>query len=273
PESNSPVSAAAASQGPTCGRANFNRIVGGTAAGQCEYPWMVLIYNQITHEVCGGSIIGSSHILTASHCLFELDDRTRRYVQTPESHLIVFSGSSTMPIGNTVPTQGLRRNYVADVITHPNYNPSNARNDVAMLKLRADLPQDNCHTPVCLVTGQESPQAATGCRTTGWGKTSNNPDELATSNLRWTSVSIMSDNQCRRIYGSSTASSATLCAGGNGADACKGDSGGPLVCRGSDGSFYQHGIVSLGLDGQCGKIAGLYTRVATFLPWIKANLV
>ncbi|RUS90245.1 hypothetical protein EGW08_002026, partial [Elysia chlorotica] len=244
-----------------CGRANFNRIVGGTDAGQCEYPWMVLLYNQVTQKICGGSIIGPRDILTASHCLFDLDERFD-YEKAQANQLIVFSGSSAMPIGGNVPTTGLRRNYVAQVIIHPDYEPSTARNDVAMLRLRADLPQDNCHTPVCLVTGQESPQAATGCRTMGWGKTINDPDGDASSDLKWTSLSIISDFECRRIYGPQQ-HQALHC----------GDSGGPLVCRGSDGSFYQHGIVSLGLDGECGKTAGLYTRVTTFLPWIKANLV
>lgn len=234
---------------------------------------MVLIYNQVTHKICGGSIIGSKEILTASHCLFGLDESTRQYEKALEPELIIFSGSSTMPLANTLPERGLRRNYVQNVITHPEYRPSNARNDIAILKLRRPLPDDDCHRPVCLVSGQEDQRETRGCRTMGWGKITNHPDGEATNRLMWTGVTIRSQEECRNIYGRATANTATLCAGGKNADSCSGDSGGPLVCRGDDGAFYQHGVVSLGLEGQCGRVAGLYTSVAHFMSWITATVL
>ncbi|GFR90148.1 transmembrane protease serine 3 [Elysia marginata] len=273
-----PVNSQAGGQGSgslgnraTCGRANFNRVVGGTHAGRCEYPWMVLIYNQVSHKICGGSIIGKRHILTASHCFFGKNERTGQYEKSRATHLLVFSGSSTMPLENNPVERGLKRNYVAEIITHPEYRPSNARNDVAILRLRRDLPEDDCHRRVCLVSGRENPQQSRGCRTMGWGKISNHPDAQAVSRMRWAGVKISKDEKCRAIYGPSTATESTLCAGGRNSDSCSGDSGGPLVCLGSGGAFYQHGIVSLGLEGQCGAVDGLYTRVSTYLPWIGAN--
>jgi len=74
-----------------------------------------------------------------------------------------------------------------------------------------------------------------------------------------------------------------ICAGGeDGKDSCKGDSGGPLYMsrvnnRGQitlDGMqpYYLMGLVSFG-SRECGTgKPGIYTRVESFLPWIKENI-
>ncbi|XP_005107256.1 transmembrane protease serine 9 [Aplysia californica] len=52
-----------------CGQANSFRIIGGTQSGQCEFPWMVMVYNRMEGTVCGGSILDQTTILTAAHCV------------------------------------------------------------------------------------------------------------------------------------------------------------------------------------------------------------
>ena len=45
------------------------RIVGGTDAGSCStLPWQVRL-NINGNQMCGGSIIDETHVLTAGHCV------------------------------------------------------------------------------------------------------------------------------------------------------------------------------------------------------------
>lgn len=44
------------------------RIVGGQNADPNEWPWVAVIFNN-GRQLCGGSLIDESHILTAAHCV------------------------------------------------------------------------------------------------------------------------------------------------------------------------------------------------------------
>lgn len=50
-------------------------------------------------------------------------------------------------------------------------------------------------------------------------------------------------------------------------DTCQGDSGGPMFTR-ENGYEMQYGVVSYGLECATHGIYSIYTRVASFLPWI-----
>ena len=53
---------------PGCGMSSVARIVGGTEASECEFPWAVVI--NVGTTFCGGSIIDSNTVLTAGHCVY-----------------------------------------------------------------------------------------------------------------------------------------------------------------------------------------------------------
>lgn len=66
-----------------------------------------------------------------------------------------------------------------------------------------------------------------------------------------------------------------ICAGGeSGRDSCNGDSGGPLMAtfRNDTGQWYVKGVVSFGV--RCGLKGwpGVYTRVGSYLRWIRENV-
>ena len=52
----------------SCGISRVSRIVGGTEASECEFPWAVVI--NVGTTFCGGSIIDSNTVLTAGHCVY-----------------------------------------------------------------------------------------------------------------------------------------------------------------------------------------------------------
>ena len=62
-----------------------------------------------------------------------------------------------------------------------------------------------------------------------------------------------------------------LCAGGVfGIDSCSGDSGGPLMVK----RFYwiQEGVISFGNQCALEGWPGVYTRVSSYLGWIRQNI-
>jgi hypothetical protein len=245
------------------------RIIGGSDASNCQFPWMVLVYNQRTQSVCGGTIISNSHILTAAHC-FVPDSRgagAPRRVRPNE--LLVYSGSSSMPFGGTA-VSGLRRRPVLEITAHEGYNNQTLENDIAILRLREPIVYDTCHKPLCLVDGRKTLQQVTGCRTMGWGLTSNTQQTATQTLLQYVDLPVVADDACRGVYGS-LSSERTFCAGASGQDACQGDSGGPFTCREPDGKYYIYGIVSAGISRNCGNLMGIYTKVSAFLPWITQN--
>lgn len=100
--------------------ATVSRIVGGEAAGTSTWCWAVSISINGS-SLCGGSIISSSWIITAAHCVDS----------TIASQVIVYAGSSTLYSGQSL---------VASAITvHPSYNSATMENDIALIQLATSI--------------------------------------------------------------------------------------------------------------------------------------
>ncbi|KAI8791197.1 salivary glue protein Sgs-3 [Biomphalaria glabrata] len=245
-----------------CGVANSAfRIIGGTNATSCEFPWMVVLYNQVAGGLCGGFIIDSTHILTAAHCVAETSTTTKITTVEPAVNFVVFTGSSSIATAT--------RRVVKSITAHEQYNGITLDKDIAIVTLSLPLNFTTCQRPLCLVNATSSPQNATRCKVMGWGVTSTAADASISTNLQWVDVPIVNDTSCRSLYGSYF-SATNFCAGTLGKDSCQGDSGGPLACRENDGKYYVQGIVSGGFA--CGQTAGLYTKVSSFIPWIQSKI-
>ena len=108
----------------TCGcstnSATLTKIVGGQDAGQATWGWAVSLY--IGGSLCGGSIISSSWILTAAHCV---------YGKTA-GQIIVYAGSNSK-------LSGRQTRYVSTIFQHPSYSSSTYVNDIALLQLSSAL--------------------------------------------------------------------------------------------------------------------------------------
>ena len=105
---------------------------------------------------------------------------------------------------------------------------------------------------------------------TGWGRLrsgGSQPDILQEVTVR-----TQSTEQCRGQYGPTAITNNMLCAAAPGKDSCQGDSGGPLAVKGKNKIYRQVGVVSFGMECARPGYPGVYTRVTSFLPWIRQRM-
>jgi len=227
------------------------QIVGGYAAGQCEFPSIVhlLISKSDGTFACGGTLIDNQHVLTAAHCF----------------------GSGVRSVQVNI---GTNRNDRAGkflinaqtVSVHRGFNERPMRNDIAMVKLSRPVIFSRCVQPSKLARpGQIFDRKS--CIAAGWGK--HGFDLPSTPVLQKVSMPIVPHNYCMRRMSYARLNNQHICAGDfvkGGASTCMGDSGGPLYCPDTDGSLVLAGITSFGYN--CAIDAAIFTSVATFRGWI-----
>ena len=113
----------------------------------------------------------------------------------------------------------------------------------------------------------------------GWGRTeafsSGDLREFGVSETKLQSagLNVQGINDCRRSLGQPLTEAQHLCARNEIRDSCRGDSGGPLFITGGDSQYLQVGIVSFGPTNCGGGLPGVYTRLETYVDWVKRNLV
>ncbi|XP_040355567.2 serine protease 33-like [Ixodes scapularis] len=270
--------AAVLGEGCLCGKQQVRsgRIVGGHDAYDGEFPWIVSLRINGQHE-CGGTIVAKRWIVTAAHCLQRASLRSLR-IRVGEYNLY------QAELGHT------SQDLVAErFLVHPRFgSPKRLSNDIGLVKLASEVPLSSYAVPACLPSPGDKRLYAAGKNGTvaGWGYVrelrldSFGDDRLSsymTDVLQKVDVRIMSNIQCNGLYSEADKSIRVareqLCAGHKEGkkDACTGDSGGPLMVR--EGKKYVViGVVSGGIG--CGRplLPGLYTRIASYMPWILSHL-
>lgn len=236
-------------------------IIGGKPAPDGRYPWMVPllkadIADNFEAQGCGGSLIGPKHVLTAAHCA------------GPEFDVLI--GSQDLQSG-----QG-RRVRVVKFTSHPKFSRKTLDYDIAVLELAEAVTEV---APVRFIsTVEEEPQfMPDGKKLTVMGYGNTKQRRIAFSPiLRELKVPVINRELCNAapMYPGQIGA-VEFCAGllAGGKDSCQGDSGGPLISRGKNvQGDVQVGVVSWG-DG-CGKPdkPGVYARLATLGPWVKAQM-
>jgi Trypsin len=120
-----------ASCGCSTNPVSISRIVGGEAARTATWSWAVSI--SIGNSLCGGSILSSSWVITAAHCVNGQS----------ASKITVYAGSNTRFSGQS--------RAVSKIIVHSNYNSGTHVNDIALLQLTTSFSMtDGLVKPVCL---------------------------------------------------------------------------------------------------------------------------
>lgn len=230
-------------------------IVGGTNVPPGAYPFMASVQDDGFH-FCGGSVIASTWVLTAAHCV-------------PDGNaaglsVVVGTNNNSNGSGTRIPVSG--------VLVHPNYDDDGSF-DAALLRLASAVPAG-----VTAITLSNAPAddnlEAHGAPVTvaGWGDF--NPVTmglLAGSSLQEAQLNVVGDQQC---MGSTTSTEAvnTVCAQAFMKDSCQGDSGGPLFAK-IGTSRIQVGVVSRGLLCAIYSQPGMYAEVnsASIRDFIRNN--
>jgi secreted trypsin-like serine protease len=99
----------------------LTRIVGGETASAATWSWAVSLNIDNTY-LCGGSIISSSWVITAAHCVNGYK----------ASKITVYAGSN-------IRWSGTQSRVASKVIVHPSYNTDTYVNDIALLQLATPL--------------------------------------------------------------------------------------------------------------------------------------
>lgn len=271
-----------------CGEANANgksnkriadnRIVGGYKTEPGEFPFQVRlnIRSRRGSGICGGVVLDQRHILTAAHCM------TACVSQHLTTATIENSGvKATIGDHSIKSDDGELELDVESITPHEKYDACNFYandHDIALLKTASPIPfkfttdgYGSVNRPCLPESSAVQYKQGEHVIVSGWGVTRENSGALSNI-LRYVQVPIVNVSRCQETYGSRVTQD-HVCAGFQvgGKDSCQGDSGGPLV-RVVDNRYELVGIVSFGYGcGQPGA-PGVYTRVASYLDWIKANL-
>ncbi|XP_057182458.1 mast cell protease 4-like [Triplophysa rosa] len=207
-------------------------------------PYMVSVQNGGQH-LCGGFLVSERLVMTAAHC---------------------FEGRKlTVVVGAHDPRQSSDRIAVKFHHIHPGYDSVNVLNDIMILQFNGTTKNRKTAKPISIPNKKRDIKAKSKCSVASWGRQTTNGSP--TEHLMEADVTVIDTKACQKIW--KEKSSRIVCAlhpGGS----CQGDSGGPLVCDGT-----AVGVVSFNQENNCDKPTkpNVYTKISSFLPWIKAILV
>ncbi|CAF4189186.1 unnamed protein product [Adineta steineri] len=242
--------------GCSSGSQSVTRIVGGETAGANNWGWAVSIKigTATGTALCGGSILSSTWIITAAHCMSGV----------AASKVTIYAGSSARFAGQS--------RAASSITVHPSYNSGTKANDIALIQLGTPLTMSTAVKPVCIpsvssatLAAGEWPPANLYVVAAGWGLL----QETGSSPLYLQQVTIQIID-----YVASTCSiiledpQKQLCAGVPGGT-CQGDSGGPLMMFTTSNQWELVGLISYGSKCAEAEAMGVYTRVAYYQSWIK----
>ncbi len=245
-------------------------IVNGSSASTGTFDTFVSLYYDngsvySTSPYCGGSIIDTTHILTAAHCIFDgsgsIDDETGRYISVVQSDDVVDLDTTSIPI-YTVSKIYYRNDY------NDNKNTLWA-NDIAVLELSSAISTSASTAPVSDESSYRN--SSDEFIAVGFGKTSST--ESTSDVLLQTSLNYIDCGSDARLtdshlcFDGEVSATTTL----NNAT-CQGDSGGPIYWN-DGGNYLQVGIISFG-PTICGDPTQDYvtgsTEVSDYASWITA---
>lgn len=264
-------------EAPKCGHPliepseyGYERIVGGYEAIPGSWPWQVELQSDLIHpngHICGGSLINSHWIVTATHCVSDQTDIYAWRIHLGKHHK--FSKDKSEQV-----------RYPERIVIYPdvldeelNQWEFNIKEDITLIKLSAPVRFTDKVQPVCLPEKDMIIPIGTECFATGWGQTRGSGSNDA---LKQTKLFIQNENSCDfgfNDYNDTTMICAGMAKGYHGP--CHGDSGGPLVCK-MNQKWIIAGLASYITESNyeaalCAvpNIPTSFTRVSFYRDWIE----
>lgn len=195
-------------------------IVGGTVAHLNAHPYLagllVDVIGFTQPSACGGTLLSTSRVLTAAHCWSDGTFQAWRF---------------TVVLGSQFLYHGGVRIQTSSITLHPHYNPRTLHNDIAMLFLPAHVRFSDSIRPIVLPYGPFLNVDFTGfwVKAAGYGKYSDLTHPTTNTMVRNIFLQVITQEQCRAVYGSVVMDSNICTNGFGGVGICQGDSGGPLT--------------------------------------------
>jgi secreted trypsin-like serine protease len=239
-------------------------IVGGRAGSITEFPFLSFIEAREGEHgfACTGSVVAPRVILTAAHCVDDLDHGGL----TPAKNYALATGVTST--AEAKPENIFR---VTEAHVFPGFDPGTLHGDAAILIL--DRPTS---APLLALAGEADVAlyaGGTSVELAGWGLTGANAKEEP-EGLRTTSMVVQSPSVCRaKTHGyfspfSASAQMCTLDLPSKKSGGCFGDSGGPTIGHRPDGTLVELGIISTGGDSCSTKRPNVMTRTDFVSSWV-----
>lgn len=238
-----------------------------------EFPWMVAILRTNGDStgstvICGGSLLSRFVVLTAAHCIYNIDINTLR-VRAGD---FVINGETD----ERIPHQ---ERPVSSIVTHSNYSRKVLHNDLALISVNDPFTFEDHVAPACTpaadrIYANPNSYDSQNCLVTGWTR---NTDNTVQNKLRRVPASVMLPENCEnslretRLGRSFKLHPSFLCAKEQ-ESVCKGHGGGPLVCasRSNPNKYVQVGVVSWGI-GCDSNLPGVYASLETNAQWLRTE--
>nr|XP_040222020.2 brachyurin-like [Anopheles coluzzii] len=242
------------------------RITNGQLATAGQFPYQAVVYSEAGdgyYSLCGGTILTTTYVLTAAHCVTDDFDRA-------VTGGIVFLGATDRTVFQS--TQQRMSFGNAGIRVHPQYNSTSIRNDIATVRLDTAAIFNTYVKAIDLPVLSDARQFG-GLEGTasGFGRTADTVP-AASNVLMFVRNPVMTNAQCNAYWSTAVVQAQNVCLDPyGGRSACHGDSGGPLAVQDA-GRSLQVGIASfVSANGCTSGAPSVWVRVSYFRDFISQN--